>query len=98
MVQFFHSRTTCRFDTPGERRLAERLGEKLEDGYPCRLNVPVKPRALQPDFVLHPLRGLQVLKAKDWKLDTIQSMDRSEILCRRTAQNPEEPDAAGTSI
>lgn len=77
MAQFFPARTTCRFDTPGERRLAERLEKKLEDDYLCWFNVPVGPKALQPDFVLmHPLRGVLVLEVKDWKLDTIQSMDR----------------------
>jgi hypothetical protein len=35
MSQFFPTRTTCRFDTPGERRLAERLEKKLEDDYLC---------------------------------------------------------------
>ncbi|WP_338807456.1 3'-5' exonuclease [Pseudomonas chlororaphis] len=79
MAQFFPSRTTCRFDTPGERRLAERLERKLEDDYLCWFNIPVGPKALQPDFVLlHPLRGLLVLEVKDWKLDTIQSMDRNQ--------------------
>jgi Superfamily I DNA and RNA helicases len=67
----------CRFDTTGERRLAERLEKKLEDDYLCWFNVPVGPKALQPDFiVLHPQRGLLVLEVKDWKLETIQSMDR----------------------
>ena len=79
MAQFFPSRTTCRFDTPGERRLADRLEKKLEDDYLCWFNIPVGPKALQPDFVLlHPLRGLLVLEVKDWKLDTIQSMDRNQ--------------------
>ena len=79
MAQFFPARTTCRFETPGERRLAERLEKKLEDDYLCWFNVPVGPKALQPDFVLlHPLRGLLVLEVKDWKLDTIQSMDRDQ--------------------
>lgn len=77
MAQFFPSRSTCRFDTPGERRLAERLDQKLEDDYLCWANVPVGPKALQPDFVvLHPQRGFLVLEVKDWKLDTIHSMDR----------------------
>lgn len=77
MAQFFPARTACRFDTPGERRLAERLEKKLEDDYLCWFNIPVGPKALQPDFVvLHPQRGVLVLEVKDWKLDTIQSMDR----------------------
>lgn len=77
MAQFFPARTACRFDSPGERRLAERLEKKLEDDYLCWFNIPVGPKALQPDFVLlHPQRGVLVLEVKDWKLDTIQSMDR----------------------
>lgn len=80
MAQFFPARTTCRFDTPGERRLAERLEKKLEDDYLCWFNIPVGPKALQPDFVLmHPLRGVLVLEVKDWKLETIQSMDRDHV-------------------
>lgn len=79
MAQFFPTRTSCRFDTAGERRLAERLEKKLEDDYLCWANIPVGPKALQPDFVImHPLRGLLVLEVKDWKLDTIQSMDRNQ--------------------
>lgn len=77
MAQFFPARTACRFDTPGERRLAERLEKKLEDDYLCWFNIPAGPKALQPDFVvMHPLRG--VLEVKDWKLETIQSMDRGQ--------------------
>ena len=77
MAQFFPSRASCRFDTSGERRLAERLEKKLEDDYLCWFNIPVGPKALQPDFVvMHPQRGVLVLEVKDWKLETIQSMDR----------------------
>lgn len=76
MAQFFPTRSICRFDTTGERRLAERLEKKLEDDYLCWFNVPVGPKALQPDFiVLHPLRGFLVLEVKDWKLETIQAVD-----------------------
>lgn len=77
MARFFPSRTTCRFDTSGERRLAERLEKKLEDDWLCWFNIPVGPKALQPDFVLmHPLRGLLVLEVKDWRLDSIVDMDQ----------------------
>ncbi|MFB8830145.1 3'-5' exonuclease [Azotobacter sp. CWF10] len=79
MAQFFPARSACRFDTPGERRLAERLEKKLEDDYLCWFNIPVGPKALQPDFVvLHPRRGVLVLEVKDWKLETIRSMDRGK--------------------
>lgn len=79
MAQFFPTRSTCRFDTSGERRLAERLDKKLEDDYLCWYNVPIGPRALQPDFVvLHPQRGVLVLEVKDWKLETVHRMDRGK--------------------
>lgn len=79
MATFFPSRSACRFDTNGERRLAERLEKKLDDDYLCWFNVPVGPKALQPDFVvMHPQRGVLVLEVKDWKLDSIHSMDRGK--------------------
>lgn len=79
MAQFFPTRTTCRFDPPGERRLAERLEKKLEDDYLCWFNIPERAKALQSNLVLmHPSRGLLVLEVKDWKLETIQSMDRDK--------------------
>ncbi|MFT4048093.1 MAG: 3'-5' exonuclease [Solimonas sp.] len=77
MARFFPVRSRCRFDTTGESRFAERLDNKLESDYLCWYNVPVGPKALQPDFiVLHPQRGVLVLEVKDWKRETIQSMDR----------------------
>ncbi len=45
--------------TPGERRLAQRSEEKLEDDYLLWYDVPVGKKQLHPDFiVLHPRPGL----------------------------------------
>ncbi len=64
--------------TPGERRLAQRLEEKLEDDYLLWYDVPVGKKQLHPDFiVLHPHRGLFILEVKDWKLDSIQNINPS---------------------
>ena len=61
------------FDTSGERRLAERLEQKLDDDYLLWHNVPIGPKQSHPDFVvLHPRRGLLILETKDWHLSTIQ--------------------------
>jgi len=71
------------FDSTGERRLAERLEQKLDDDYLLWHNVPVGPKQTYPDFVvLHPRRGLLVLETKDWHLDTIRNVTRQywEIL------------------
>lgn len=62
--------------TSGERRLAQRLEANLEDDYLLWYDVPVGLKRLYPDFIiLHPSRGIFVLEVKDWKLNTIQSVD-----------------------
>ncbi len=69
--------------TSGERRLAERLEQKLDDDYLLWYDVPMGPRNAHPDFcVMHPRRGILVLEVKDWKLTTILQADKQnwEIL------------------
>lgn len=65
---------------PGERRFAQRLEAKLESDYLCWYDVPLSSaRNDHPDFIiLHPRRGILVLEVKDWKPDTLQSMNRSD--------------------
>lgn len=63
--------------TAGERRFGTCLYRNLEDDYHCWINVPVGPKQLRPDFiVLHPGRGILTLEVKDWKLPTINQVDR----------------------
>lgn len=63
--------------TPGERRLAERLEQKLDDDYLIWYDVPVGPMRTHPDFVIiHPRRGILILETKDWKLETIRNASR----------------------
>lgn len=94
MALFFPARSACTFDTTGERRFAERLEKKLEDDYLCWFNVPIGPKALQPDFmVLHPNRGILILEVKDWKIDTIHSISKGEVQLKvggelKTDKNP----------
>lgn len=80
--------------TPGERRFAACLSRTLEDDYCCWIDVPVGTRQLRPDFiVLHPGRGILILEAKDWRLDTIRSMDRfsAEIMTDRSSKTVANP-------
>jgi hypothetical protein len=63
--------------TSGERRLAERLEQKLDDDYLLWYDVPIGPRYAHPDFVvMHPRRGVLVLEVKDWRLATIKQADK----------------------
>jgi hypothetical protein len=63
--------------TSGEKRLAERLEQKLDDDYCLWYDVPMGPRNTHPDFcVMHPRRGILVLEVKDWKLSTILQADK----------------------
>jgi len=63
--------------TTGERRVAERLEQKLDDDYLLWYDVPVGPMRTHPDFVIiHPRRGILILEVKDWKLETILKASR----------------------
>ncbi len=63
--------------TSGERRLAERLEDKLEDDYLLWYDVPIGPKQSHPDFVvLHLRRGLLILETKDWRLETVRRATR----------------------
>jgi hypothetical protein len=80
MATLIPSIGAANFDTRGELRLAERLKEFLEDNAYIWHNLPMGPRGRHPDFVIvHPGRGLLVLEVKDWRLDTIASVNKSEV-------------------
>lgn len=66
--------------TSGEKRVSERLEQKLEDDYLLWYDVPIGFKQRHPDFViLHPRRGLLVLEVKDWKADTIVHADKTQF-------------------
>jgi len=66
--------------TGGEKRVSERLEQKLEDDYLLWYDVPIGLKQRRPDFVVfHPRRGLLVLEVKDWKADTIRHADRTQF-------------------
>jgi hypothetical protein len=81
LAQLIPNRSTCLPKmTPGERRFAHRLEDKLEDDYLVWCDVPVGPRQLHPDFlILHPSRGFLILEVKDWKLENIVEFDRISV-------------------
>jgi hypothetical protein len=58
----------------GERRVLQQLRRCLEDDYIVWHDVPIGPRARQPDFVvLSPRWGVLLLEVKDWKRATLVS-------------------------
>jgi hypothetical protein len=66
--------------TGGEKRLARRLEDKLEDDYLLWYDVPVGRANVHPDFIVfNPRRGLLILEVKDWKLNGIRSIDRESV-------------------
>ena len=69
---------TSAFDSTGERRLAERLEQKLDADYLLWHNVPIGPKQTYPDFVVLNARpGLLVLEAKDSRASTtVLQIDR----------------------
>jgi hypothetical protein len=56
------------------------LESHLENDYLLWYDVPVGAKRLQPDFIiLHPQQGIIVLEVKDWKLSSIQQVDRKSV-------------------
>ena len=82
--------------TSGERRVAERLEQKLDADYLLWYDVPVGPRHLHFDFiVMHPRRGILILEVKDFRLSTLiqvnkQTWDIHTELGPKTIPNPLE--------
>ena len=67
----------------GEKRFAERLESKLDGDCLIWYDVPVGERAFHPDFiVLDPRAGILILEVKDWRLDTIERLDKKSATIR----------------
>jgi len=63
--------------TSGEKRLAQRLKDLLEDDYVVWYDIPIGKARRYPDFIiLHPDRGLLFLEVKDWKTTSLFSIDK----------------------
>jgi hypothetical protein len=66
--------------TPGERRVLHQLKRCLDDDYLVWHDVPIGPRARQPDFVVLSMRwGVLLLEVKDWKRSTIVGGTRDAV-------------------
>ena len=74
------TRQTLSRMTAGEKRVARRLKELLEDDYLVWYDIPIGRQQRYPDFIiLHPSRGLLFLEVKDWKPDTLKKISKSDV-------------------
>ncbi len=74
------NRGTLNRMTTGERKLARCLKSLLDDDYLCWYDIPVGKKRRYPDFiVLHPARGLLFLEVKDWRAETLQNINKTEV-------------------
>ena len=74
------NRQTLSRMTAGEKRLAKRLVTLLEDDYLVWYDIPLGNKRRYPDFIiLHPSRGLLFLEVKDWKLDTLKNISKTDV-------------------
>lgn len=66
--------------TAGEKRVARRLIEWLEDDYLLWYDYPLGKQRRYSDFMLlHPARGLLFLEVRDWKFEQLQEVGASEF-------------------
>jgi hypothetical protein len=69
-----------RCDNAGERAVLHQLKRCLSDDYMVWHNVPIGPKARQPDFVvLSPRQGILILEVKHWKRSTLLRADRDAV-------------------
>lgn len=67
----------------GERRVLHQLKRCLEDDYLVWHDIPIGPKARQPDFViLSPRWGVLLLEVKDWRRHTLGPATRDAVELR----------------
>ncbi len=67
----------------GERRVLHQLKRCLEDDYIVWHDIPIGPKARQPDFViLSPRWGVLLLEVKDWRYATLRPATRDAVQLR----------------
>jgi len=81
MAELIPSLNTCLPKmTAGEKRVARRLCELLEDDYLIWFDIPLGSKRRYPDFIiLHPSRGLLFLEVKDWKAENLRSISHTSV-------------------
>jgi hypothetical protein len=66
--------------TAGEKRVARRLLDLLEDDYLIWYDIPLGKNRRYPDFIImHPARGLLFLEVKDWLAPNIKKISHVSV-------------------
>jgi len=81
MAELIPSLNTCLPKmTAGEKRVARRLLDLLEDDYLIWYDIPLGNKRRYPDFIiLHPSRGLLFLEVKDWKPENLRTFTHTTV-------------------
>lgn len=81
MAELIPSLNTCLPKmTAGEKRVARRLLDLLEDDYLLWYDIPLGKQRRYPDFILmHPARGLLFLEVKDWLAPDIKHISHTTV-------------------
>ena len=76
----------------GERLVLHQLKRALSDDYWVWHNVPLGPRARQPDFiVLSPRQGVLILEVKHWKWSSLRALTRDSVTLHTVRGQVTEP-------
>ena len=81
MAELIPSLNTCLPKmTAGEKRVARRLLDLLEDDYLIWYDIPLGKNRRYPDFIImHPARGLLFLEVKDWLAPNIKKISHTSV-------------------
>ena len=78
--------------TPGEKRVASLLHRMLDDECLIWYDIPVGNKRRYPDFIiLHPAHGLLFLEVKDWKLQTLNAINKKTVELQTAAGSVTKP-------
>ncbi len=81
MAELIPSLNTCLPKmTAGEKRVARRLLDLLEDDYLIWYDIPLGKNRRYPDFIImHPSRGVLFLEVKDWLAPSIKKISHTSV-------------------
>ncbi len=81
LIPTFSTIDKSSYTMQGERRLARRLENLLDDSCVCWFDIPIGGNRRYPDFVvLNPKKGMLFLEVKDWKISSLKEITPTKVL------------------